>query len=59
MEETHNYKNDETPVVEDDIYTKDGTVDLRNNPVVKTNTGSWKACRFILGIHPFPIPLGT
>eukprot|EP00268_Persea_americana_P044017 TRINITY_DN4442_c1_g1_i4.p1 TRINITY_DN4442_c1_g1~~TRINITY_DN4442_c1_g1_i4.p1 ORF type:complete len:306 (-),score=50.70 TRINITY_DN4442_c1_g1_i4:415-1332(-) len=49
MEETHNYKNDETPVVEDDIYTKDGTVDLRNNPVVKTNTGSWKACRFILG----------
>lgn len=36
---------------EDDLYTKDGTVDYRNNPAKKTETGSWKACPFILGTH--------
>ncbi|XP_022744841.1 protein NRT1/ PTR FAMILY 8.1-like [Durio zibethinus] len=33
----------------DDIYTKDGTVDIHKNPANKNNTGNWKACRFILG----------
>ncbi|GKB07859.1 NRT1/ PTR family 8.1-like protein, partial [Tanacetum coccineum] len=31
------------------IYTEDGTVDYLNNPANKKKTGTWKACRFILG----------
>nr|XP_043610176.1 protein NRT1/ PTR FAMILY 8.2-like isoform X1 [Erigeron canadensis]XP_043610177.1 protein NRT1/ PTR FAMILY 8.2-like isoform X1 [Erigeron canadensis] len=34
---------------EEDIYTKDGTVDYKNNPANKKVTGTWKACPFILG----------
>ncbi|KAJ0788191.1 putative bacterial ABC-type protein transporter [Helianthus annuus] len=34
---------------DDDMYTKDGTVDYRNNPADKRKTGTWKACGFILG----------
>lgn len=34
---------------EEDIYTKDGTVDYRNKPANKMKTGTWKACPFILG----------
>ncbi|KAG0583405.1 hypothetical protein KC19_3G133500 [Ceratodon purpureus] len=30
-------------------YTEDGTVDLHGKPVLKANTGGWKACPFILG----------
>ncbi|CAK9139433.1 unnamed protein product, partial [Ilex paraguariensis] len=37
-------------VTEDDIYTKDGTEDYHNNPANKRETGSWKACPYILGI---------
>ena len=33
----------------DDVYTKDGTVDHRGNPANKKKTGTWKACPFILG----------
>ncbi|KAA0044151.1 hypothetical protein IC582_009592 [Cucumis melo] len=36
-------------MAEDDIYTKDGTVDIHKKPAVKKKTGNWKACRFILG----------
>lgn len=36
--------------MDDDMYTKDGTVDIHNNPVVKNKTGNWKACPFILGM---------
>lgn len=34
---------------DDDVYTKDGTVDYKGNPANKKLTGSWKACPFILG----------
>ena len=34
---------------EESIYTKDGTVDYKNNPANKKTTGTWKACPFILG----------
>ncbi|CAN4101026.1 unnamed protein product [Withania somnifera] len=34
---------------EEDLYTKDGTVDYRNNPANKNQTGTWKTCPFILG----------
>lgn len=34
---------------EEDIYTKDGTVDYQNKPANKKKTGTWKACPYILG----------
>ncbi|OVA06468.1 Proton-dependent oligopeptide transporter family [Macleaya cordata] len=36
-------------MAEEDIYTKDGTVDYQNNPANKKKTGTWKACPYILG----------
>ncbi|KAJ0987547.1 hypothetical protein J5N97_005903 [Dioscorea zingiberensis] len=30
-------------------FTGDGSVDLHGNPVVKNQTGNWRACLFILG----------
>ncbi|KAF7825569.1 protein NRT1/ PTR FAMILY 8.1-like [Senna tora] len=36
-------------MAEDDIYVKDGTVDINKNPANKKKSGKWKACRFILG----------
>ncbi|CAE6085377.1 unnamed protein product [Arabidopsis arenosa] len=32
-----------------DIYTQDGTLDIHKKPANKNKTGTWKACRFILG----------
>lgn len=40
---------------QDDILTKDGTIDFKNNPAVKKKTGTWKACPFILGTHLLPL----
>ncbi|XP_021292805.1 protein NRT1/ PTR FAMILY 8.3-like [Herrania umbratica] len=31
------------------LYTGDGSVDFNGKPVLKQNTGTWKACPFILG----------
>ncbi|KAL3518095.1 hypothetical protein ACH5RR_020684 [Cinchona calisaya] len=36
-------------MAEDDLYTKDGTVDYHGNPAKKNETGTWKACPYILG----------
>ena len=36
---------------EEDVYTKDGTVDYRGKPANKKKTGTWKACPFILGTY--------
>ncbi|KAL2317519.1 hypothetical protein Fmac_031395 [Flemingia macrophylla] len=36
-------------MTEEDVYTKDGTVDYRGNPANKKETGTWRACPFILG----------
>ncbi|PIN01858.1 H+/oligopeptide symporter [Handroanthus impetiginosus] len=33
----------------DELYTGDGSVDIKGNPVLKRNTGNWRACPFILG----------
>ncbi|XP_045796052.1 protein NRT1/ PTR FAMILY 5.2-like isoform X1 [Trifolium pratense] len=30
-------------------YTEDGTVDLKGRPVLRSNTGRWRACSFIVG----------
>ncbi|CAI9768468.1 unnamed protein product [Fraxinus pennsylvanica] len=32
-----------------ELYTGDGSVDIKGNPVLKRNTGNWRACPFILG----------
>ncbi|KAI5004544.1 hypothetical protein ZWY2020_031787 [Hordeum vulgare] len=32
----------------DMIYTQDGTVDMKGNRAVKSNTGNWRACPYIL-----------
>ncbi|BFG17361.1 hypothetical protein CerSpe_036350 [Prunus speciosa] len=31
------------------LYTGDGSVDITGKPVLKQNTGNWRACPFILG----------
>lgn len=31
------------------LYTGDGSVDFKGQPVLKSNTGNWRACPFILG----------
>ncbi|XP_014509409.1 protein NRT1/ PTR FAMILY 8.3-like [Vigna radiata var. radiata] len=48
---------DGAPLLEDGLlederseeYTGDGTEDFRGRPVLKKNTGNWRACPFILG----------
>jgi hypothetical protein len=30
-------------------YTRDGSVDLRGNPVLRSKRGGWTACSFIVG----------
>nr|XP_043607675.1 protein NRT1/ PTR FAMILY 8.3-like [Erigeron canadensis] len=34
---------------EDSLYTGDGSVDIKGRKILKTNTGNWRACPFILG----------
>ena len=53
MAEADNYTKVESLDTKDDKYTKDGTVDYRGNPANKTDTGTWKACPYILGIFMF------
>ncbi|KAL4572354.1 hypothetical protein LXL04_019127 [Taraxacum kok-saghyz] len=36
-------------MTDDDIYTNDGTVTLKNERAIRKKTGNWKACPFILG----------
>ncbi|XP_023540279.1 protein NRT1/ PTR FAMILY 5.2-like [Cucurbita pepo subsp. pepo] len=36
-----------------DRYTEDGTVDLHGNPVLRSKTGRWKACSFIVVYEVF------
>ncbi|XP_019181498.1 PREDICTED: protein NRT1/ PTR FAMILY 5.2-like [Ipomoea nil] len=37
----------------DDGYTKDGTVDLRGNPVLRSKRGGWTACSFVVVYEVF------
>ena len=30
-------------------YTQDGTMDLKGRPVLRSQTGRWRACSFIVG----------
>ncbi|GJW78762.1 NRT1/ PTR family protein 8.1 [Tanacetum coccineum] len=36
-------------MTDDEIYTGDGTVTLSNKRAIRSRTGNWKACPFILG----------
>lgn len=36
-----------------DDHTQDGTVDLKGRPVLRSNTGRWTACSFIVGYEVF------
>jgi len=36
-------------------YTEDGTVDLKGRPVLRSNTGRWRACSFIVGNMQQPL----
>ncbi|XP_020173087.1 protein NRT1/ PTR FAMILY 8.3 isoform X2 [Aegilops tauschii subsp. strangulata] len=38
-----------TPPENFDEYTGDGSVDFRGHPILKHNTGNWRACSLILG----------
>ncbi|KAJ9555781.1 hypothetical protein OSB04_010395 [Centaurea solstitialis] len=35
------------------IYTEDGTVDLRGNPVIRSKRGGWTACSFVVVYEVF------
>ncbi|KAL3579981.1 hypothetical protein D5086_017816 [Populus alba] len=35
-------------MAEEDVYTKDGTVDYLGNPANRKETGTWRACPFII-----------
>jgi len=37
-------------------YTQDGTVDLKGKPVLRSKTGRWRACSFIVGKCTLKIP---
>lgn len=30
-------------------YTQDGSIDLKGKPVLRSKTGGWKACSFLVG----------
>ena len=34
-----------------ELYTQDGTIDIKGNPALKKDTGNWRACPYILGTH--------
>ena len=36
-----------------ELYTQDGTVDIKGNPALKKDTGNWRACPYILGTHHY------
>ncbi|KAK7245333.1 hypothetical protein RIF29_40173 [Crotalaria pallida] len=38
---------------EREVYTQDGTVDLKGRPVLRSETGRWKACSFIVAYEMF------
>ncbi|KAH7517421.1 hypothetical protein FEM48_Zijuj09G0061700 [Ziziphus jujuba var. spinosa] len=36
-----------------DDYTEDGTVNLKGKPILRSKTGGWRACSFIVGYEVF------
>ncbi|XP_056172614.1 protein NRT1/ PTR FAMILY 5.2-like [Syzygium oleosum] len=46
-------KVEEKGSVDKDDYTQDGTVDLKGRPILRSKTGRWNACSFIVGYEVF------
>ncbi|XP_057721175.1 protein NRT1/ PTR FAMILY 5.2-like isoform X1 [Arachis stenosperma] len=44
---------EKAPARLEEDYTQDGTVDLKGRPVLRSKTGKWKACSFIVGYEVF------
>ena len=36
-------------------YTQDGTVDLKGRAVLRSQTGRWRACSFIVGNYQYTL----
>ncbi|XP_051152910.1 protein NRT1/ PTR FAMILY 5.2-like isoform X1 [Andrographis paniculata] len=57
MNGSRNNNRNGVPIEEEEgekrLYTEDGTVDLRGKPVLRSNTGRWKACSFIVVYEVF------
>ncbi|KAL8162623.1 hypothetical protein V2J09_014112 [Rumex salicifolius] len=49
VDESSQLESNLNPSEIDDSYTGDGSVDIKGNPILKENTGNWRACPFILG----------
>lgn len=35
--------------VENEDYTQDGTVNIKGKPILRSKSGGWKACSFVVG----------
>ncbi|KAK3444552.1 LOW QUALITY PROTEIN: hypothetical protein EUGRSUZ_A01363 [Eucalyptus grandis] len=46
-------KAEEKGTADKDDYTQDGTVDLKGRPILRSKTGRWNACSFIVGYEAF------
>ncbi|KAK3444551.1 hypothetical protein EUGRSUZ_A01361 [Eucalyptus grandis] len=46
-------KAEEKGSADKDDYTQDGTVDLKGRPILRSKTGRWNACSFIVGYEAF------
>lgn len=42
-------------MADEGIYTNDGTVDIHKKPAIKSETGNWRACKFVLGVFSLRI----
>jgi len=42
-------KAEEKGSADKDDYTQDGTADLKGRPILRSKTGRWNACSFIVG----------
>ncbi|KAL3634362.1 hypothetical protein CASFOL_021416 [Castilleja foliolosa] len=48
-----NYMSKKEEKGSDDGYTQDGTVDINGNPVLRSRTGGWAACSFVVVYEVF------
>ncbi|KAA8543406.1 hypothetical protein F0562_021099 [Nyssa sinensis] len=50
---TTNVEEEKGPADGKEDYTQDGTVDLKGRPILRSKTGRWRACSFIVGYEVF------
>ncbi|KAL6553825.1 hypothetical protein OROMI_019498 [Orobanche minor] len=44
----HRYEAMQEEKENDDGYTQDGSVDIKGNPILRSKTGGWTACCFLV-----------